>query len=50
MCYIWDLHNFQLISTLQGHTNYLHAVCAMPNTGKACTASEDGTVKIWGML
>jgi len=47
--YIWDLQTMQLVSTLQGHTNYLHSVCAMPTTGQVCTSSEDGTVKLWDL-
>jgi len=45
--YIWDLQTLQLVTTLEGHTNYLHGIYAMPTSGRVCTASEDGTVKIW---
>ena len=46
--YVFDLETRQLLSTLAGHTDYIHYVAAGKEVGDTlASASEDGTVRLW---
>jgi WD40 repeat protein len=45
---LWDLYNFELIQTLEGHTSSVSSLSEMSN-GKLASSSWDGTIKIWDL-
>jgi THO complex subunit 6 len=45
--YGWDLGSGEVVSTLRGHTDYLHCIAQRESTREVVTGSEDGTVRFW---
>ncbi|KAH7422794.1 hypothetical protein KP509_12G026000 [Ceratopteris richardii] len=45
--YCWDLEREKIITTFEGHSDYLHCICSRPSQKQVITGSEDGTVRIW---
>lgn len=45
--YCWDLETGKIITTFEGHSDYLHCICARPSHKQVITGSEDGTVRVW---
>eukprot|EP00040_Diaphanoeca_grandis_P018314 m.96282 g.96282 ORF g.96282 m.96282 type:complete len:363 (-) comp26882_c1_seq1:22-1110(-) len=45
--YVFDLQQQKLVQTLQGHTQYVHCVTALPRSSRCASASEDGSVRLW---
>lgn len=39
----------RLVNSFEGHTDYVHCVEVRQN-GQVVTGSEDGTVRLWGMM
>jgi len=37
-----------LQTSLRGHTDYVHSVALRSNAQQCLSASEDGTVRLWG--
>jgi WD40 repeat protein len=48
-CREWDLSTGLCTQTFTGHSQYLHSVKLRPETFSLFTASEDGSVRIWGI-
>lgn len=44
---LWNLETFELMSTLEGHSEAVTAVAFVPGTSNVITASSDHTVKMW---
>jgi len=38
-----------LQTSLRGHTDYVHSVALRSNAQQCLSASEDGTVRLWGI-
>lgn len=45
--YCWDIATEKIVTTFEGHSDYLHCICARPSHKQVITGSEDGTVRIW---
>lgn len=45
--YCWDIATEKIVTTFEGHSEYLHCICARPLHKQVITGSEDGTVRIW---
>ena len=50
MAYEWDLATGTCVQQFEGHTDYLHDISYLPKSNELLTASEDGTVGIWGTM
>ncbi len=47
---IWNLADGALTTTLFGHTAPINALAFWPNTSRLVSASDDGTVRMWGVM
>jgi len=45
--YRWDINTGQIVSTFEGHQDYLHCVKYHHESRKLYTGSEDGNVRVW---
>lgn len=45
----WDLNAMRCVRSFAGHADYVHCV-ALRENGQLVSGSEDGTVKLWGMI
>ena len=46
---VWQLNSHEMILTLNSHTGAITDVSFAPNTLFVASASEDKTVKVWGL-
>lgn len=46
-CYAYDLETGRLTCTMTGHTGMVMAIDHCGRTGMLCSASDDGTVRLW---
>ncbi|KAK3083651.1 hypothetical protein FSP39_000796 [Pinctada imbricata] len=46
--YGWDISSGKQIFQLSGHTDYIHDLAVKKNNSLYASASEDGTVRLWG--
>src|SRR6516164_9604101 len=44
---VWDLESGQLVRTLSGHTDLIHAVLLTPDGRHVISASADHTLRVW---
>jgi WD40 repeat protein len=44
---LWNVDDWKLVSTLEGHTHSVHTMALAPNENRLVTGSSDKTVKIW---
>ena len=44
---MWDLTSGDKKQTLEGHTDYIHAVTLLQKDNQIVSAGEDGVVKFW---
>ena len=44
---VWNTTNFQLISTLVGHTGYVYSLSFSTDGKKIVSGSSDYSIKIW---
>ncbi|MCO5554616.1 hypothetical protein L7F22_008148 [Adiantum nelumboides] len=45
--YCWDIETEKIITTFEGHSDYLHCISSRPSHKQVITGSEDGTVRVW---
>ena len=45
--YVWDLKRKQPVTSLSGHSRYLHSVAVATRQNMIFTGSEDGNVRVW---
>ena len=45
--HVWDLTSGDKKQTLEGHTDYIHAVTLLQKDNQIVSAGEDGVVKFW---
>ena len=45
--YVFDQTTQKLLGKLEGHMAFLHCVTCLPQSQRAVTGSEDGTVRFW---
>jgi WD40 repeat protein len=46
---LWDMNNGRELGQLVGHTDMVTHILFAPNGTAISTASEDGTVRLWGL-
>ena len=46
---IWSLTDVSLSTTLFGHTAAINALAFWPDTSRLISASDDGTLRVWGV-
>jgi WD40 repeat protein len=46
---VWDLESGQLVRTLSGHTDLIHAVLPTPDGRHVISASADHTLRVWDL-
>ena len=44
---VWSVASKSLVSTCEGHTDYVDAVAAMPDGQRILSGSYDNTVRVW---
>lgn len=47
MVHIWDISSGTHLTSLRGHTDYIHSVALRSSAQQCLSASEDGTVRLW---
>ena len=55
IAYEWDLETGKCVKSFGGsgshrHMDYLHGVAYVATSNEVLTASEDGTIRLWGKL
>jgi WD40 repeat protein len=46
---LWQVENWKLLHTLEGHTGETRDICFFPNGKTLASVSGDGTVRLWGV-
>jgi WD40 repeat protein len=46
---IWDMTRKEIVSTITGHASFINAIAFSPDNCMIVSASDDGTVRIWGI-
>eukprot|EP00249_Psilotum_nudum_P014318 c24765_g1_i2 orf=481-1548(-) len=47
LAYSWDIETGKIKMVFEGHSDYLHCICARSSHNQVITGSEDGTARMW---
>ena len=44
---VWDVATKECVATLEGHTDFVYAVCGLGDGSRIASGSNDNTVRVW---